>query len=101
MKQQECPQLSLKFILDPEYCFICLSTDAYTCILFLGTSSSGGENKYTIYIASNPGNYTALNGAMTLEQVNEKYWRINKPLEMFYAVQKKAESPKKSEKLEK
>lgn len=72
-----------------------------TCILFLGTSSSGGENKYTIYIASNPGNYTALNGAMTLEQVNEKYWRINKPLEMFYAVQKKAESPKKSEKVEK
>lgn len=66
-----------------------------------GTSSSGGEKKYTIYIASNPGNYTALNGAMTLEQVNEKYWRINKPLEMFYAVQKKAESPKKSEKLEK
>ncbi|KAK3086052.1 hypothetical protein FSP39_012724 [Pinctada imbricata] len=62
-----------------------------------GGSGPSGESKYTIYIASTPGNFTALNGIMTLDQVNEKYWRVNKPLEMFYSVQKKVESPKKKE----
>ncbi|KAK3583634.1 hypothetical protein CHS0354_039461 [Potamilus streckersoni] len=51
--------------------------------------AGGEEKKYTIYIASTPGNYTALNGSMTLEQVNEKYWKVNKPLEMYYSSQKK------------
>jgi hypothetical protein len=33
---------------------------------------------------------------MTLEQVNDKFWNVNKPLEMFYARQKKSvESPVK------
>ena len=28
---------------------------------------------------------------MTLEQVNEKYWKINKPMEMFYLDSSKAQ----------
>ena len=36
-----------------------------------------------------PGTYTLLNGNLTLDQVNEKYWQLNRPLEMFYTVQKK------------
>lgn len=69
--------------------------------LILGISLFGGENKYIIYIVSNFGNYIVFNGVMILEQVNEKYWRINKFLEMFYVVQKKVELLKKLEKLEK
>lgn len=34
---------------------------------------------------------THLNSAMTLEQVNEKYWKINKPMEMFYLDTTKAQ----------
>nr|XP_006816569.1 PREDICTED: E3 ubiquitin-protein ligase RING2-A-like [Saccoglossus kowalevskii] len=30
-----------------------------------------------------------LNGSMTLDQVNERYWKVNKPLEMFYSWKKK------------
>lgn len=58
-------------------------------------SKSRGETNYVIYIASTPGNYTALNGSMTLHQVNERYWRINKPMEMFFANQPTESSPKK------
>ena len=54
------------------------------------------ERKYTIYIASSSENYTPLTGSLTLEQVNDKYWRVNKPLEMFYAFHKKTDSPKKN-----
>ncbi len=38
-----------------------------------------------IYIAPAPGNIVELAGAMTLSQVNEKFWRVNKPMEMFYS----------------
>ena len=54
------------------------------------------ERKYTIYIASSSDNYIPLTGSLTLEQVNDKYWRVNKPLEMFYAFHKKTDSPKKN-----
>ena len=54
------------------------------------------EKKYTIYIASSSDNYIPLNGSLTLEQVNDKYWRVNKPLEMFYAFHRKTDSPKKN-----
>ena len=42
-----------------------------------------------IFIATSPGNFAHLNGSMTLDQVNEKYWKVNKPLEMYYSLQKK------------
>lgn len=63
-------------------------------------ASSPEDIKYAIYICGSSDNYVLLPGNMTLEQVNEKYWKMNKPLEMYYALQKKSsESPsKKSEK---
>lgn len=43
---------------------------------------------FTIFIAVTPGQFTPLSGSMTLDQVNEKYWKVNKPLEMYYAHRK-------------
>lgn len=43
---------------------------------------------FVIYIASTPGTFSVLNGNMTLDQVNEKFWKVNKPLEMYYSVKK-------------
>ena len=51
-----------------------------------------GEPKhYAIFITSSPGNFIPVNGSLTLEQVNEKYWKVNKPLEMYYGVEKPKE----------
>ncbi|XP_014677736.1 PREDICTED: E3 ubiquitin-protein ligase RING2-like isoform X2 [Priapulus caudatus] len=53
-----------------------------------GGATGDGPNastRYAIYIASTPAHYTVLNGSMTLDLVNTKYWKVNKPLEMFYA----------------
>ncbi|XP_032094587.1 E3 ubiquitin-protein ligase RING1 [Thamnophis elegans] len=43
------------------------------------------EKQYTIYITTAGGAFTTLNGSATLELVNEKYWKLSKPLELFYA----------------
>ncbi|XP_033746293.1 E3 ubiquitin-protein ligase RING2-like [Pecten maximus] len=51
---------------------------------------ASSDTRYSIHIASTPGCYTLLSGVMTLDQVNEKYWRVNKPLEMYFATMKKA-----------
>ncbi|XP_046990800.1 E3 ubiquitin-protein ligase RING1 [Schistocerca americana] len=40
---------------------------------------------FCIYIASAPGQLIVLSGTQTLRQVNDKFWKINKPLEMFYS----------------
>jgi E3 ubiquitin-protein ligase RNF1/2 len=61
------------------------------------TGRCKGETNYVIYIASTPGNYTSLNGSMTLHQVNERYWRINKPMEMFFANQPAESMPRKTD----
>ena len=42
----------------------------------------------TIFIVPSAGNIVELEGSMTLTQVNEKYWKVNKPLEMFYSFQR-------------
>lgn len=54
-----------------------------------GSNPHDENSEFTIYIASTPGQFTDLNGSMTLDQVNERYWKVNKPLEMFYAWKKK------------
>ncbi|KAK7112637.1 hypothetical protein V1264_012065 [Littorina saxatilis] len=46
--------------------------------------AGSSQDKYTIFVCSQPGILTPLGPNMTLEQVNEKYWKINKPMEMFY-----------------
>uniref|UniRef100_A0A8B9UKR6 RING-type E3 ubiquitin transferase n=2 Tax=Anatinae TaxID=2068716 RepID=A0A8B9UKR6_9AVES len=43
------------------------------------------EKQYTIYITTAGGAFTTLNGSLTLELVNEKYWKVSKPLELYYA----------------
>lgn len=43
------------------------------------------EKQYTIYITTSGGQFTTLNGSLTLELVNEKYWKVSKPLELYYA----------------
>ncbi|XP_067321041.1 E3 ubiquitin-protein ligase RING1 [Anolis sagrei] len=43
------------------------------------------EKQYTIYITTPGGAFTTLNGSATLELVNEKYWKLSRPLELYYA----------------
>lgn len=51
-----------------------------------GSTSSGGSVKdLTIYVASVPGQMTPLTTSLSLTQVNEKYWKVNKPMEMLYS----------------
>ncbi|XP_011478989.2 E3 ubiquitin-protein ligase RING1 isoform X1 [Oryzias latipes] len=58
-----------------------------------GASKSGegsglnnvSEKQYTIYIMTRGGQFSTLNGSLTLELVNEKYWKVRKPLELYYA----------------
>ncbi|XP_015765334.1 PREDICTED: E3 ubiquitin-protein ligase RING2-like, partial [Acropora digitifera] len=73
-------------------CYGKLNSVTYSTFLGpIGTNSSdqGVEvQQFTIYIASTPGQYTPLPGSMILDYVNEKYWKVNKPLEMYYALSK-------------
>ncbi|XP_041568768.1 E3 ubiquitin-protein ligase RING1 isoform X3 [Taeniopygia guttata] len=46
------------------------------------------EKQYGIYSGANGGAFTPLNGSLTLELVNEKFWKLSKPLELFYAPSK-------------
>ncbi|XP_076044313.1 E3 ubiquitin-protein ligase Sce [Oratosquilla oratoria] len=54
----------------------------------LETELPSSLNNFCIYISPTPGQYVGLGGSITLEQVNEKYWRVNKPMEMFYSWKK-------------
>ncbi|XP_040045178.2 E3 ubiquitin-protein ligase RING2-A isoform X2 [Gasterosteus aculeatus] len=51
------------------------------------------EKQYTIYIMTRGGQFSTLNGSLTLELVNEKYWKVRKPLELFYAATKDQQQP--------
>uniref|UniRef100_T1JJM4 RING-type E3 ubiquitin transferase n=1 Tax=Strigamia maritima TaxID=126957 RepID=T1JJM4_STRMM len=55
---------------------------------FTGPEFANSDTQFAIFIACTPGQFTVLNGNMTLDQVNEKYWKVNKPLEMYYSVKK-------------
>ncbi|XP_033981014.1 E3 ubiquitin-protein ligase RING2-A-like isoform X1 [Trematomus bernacchii] len=43
------------------------------------------EKHHTIYILTRGGQFSKLNGSLTLELVEEKYWKVRKPLEIHYA----------------
>lgn len=43
---------------------------------------------FCIYISPRTGQYIQLNGNQTLDQVNDKYWKVNKPLEIYYSWKK-------------
>ncbi|CAG5122298.1 unnamed protein product [Candidula unifasciata] len=49
---------------------------------------AAGNRLFDIFVSSHPGHYVLLTGPTTLEQVKEKYWKANKPLEMFYSLRK-------------
>lgn len=51
----------------------------------LETELPSSLNNFTIYIAPTPDQYIGVGGGLTLEQINDKYWRVNKPMEMFYS----------------
>ncbi|KAM6899242.1 E3 ubiquitin-protein ligase RING2-A-like isoform 1-T1 [Xenentodon cancila] len=51
------------------------------------------EKQYTIYITTRGGQFSTLNGSLTLELVNEKYWKVRKPLELYYAPTKDQQQP--------
>uniref|UniRef100_A0A3Q1EDG2 RING-type E3 ubiquitin transferase n=1 Tax=Acanthochromis polyacanthus TaxID=80966 RepID=A0A3Q1EDG2_9TELE len=55
--------------------------------------SSISEKQYTIYILTRGGQFSTLNGSLTLELVNEKYWKVRKPLELYYAPTKDQQQP--------
>merc|ERR1712150_237632 len=39
----------------------------------------------TIYIVTIPGQMTPLTTYLSLSQIYEKHWRVNKPMELFYS----------------
>lgn len=43
---------------------------------------------FCIYISPAPNQFVVLTGMQTLDDVNEKYWKSNQPLEMFYSWKK-------------
>ncbi|VVC35669.1 Hypothetical protein CINCED_3A004578 [Cinara cedri] len=53
--------------------------------LDLGPEHPERAVKFLIYVAPISGQYVPLNGNQTLRQVHDKYWKVNKPLEMFYS----------------
>ena len=53
-----------------------------------GSSSSSQHSlvkDLVIYVAPSPGNIVELQGNMMLSEVNERYWKVNKPMEMLYS----------------
>ncbi|XP_045570346.1 E3 ubiquitin-protein ligase RING2 isoform X2 [Salmo salar] len=46
---------------------------------------AASEKQYTIYIPTANGQFTVLNGSFSLELVSEKYWKVNKPMELYFA----------------
>ena len=49
------------------------------------------KKQYAIYIATARGQFDVLNGPLSLELVGEKYWQVNKPMELHDAPTKEHE----------
>merc|ERR1711971_822954 len=76
-----CKYLAMRIALD----LAKTTSAASTATAATSAASAGGSVKdLTIFIASVPGQLTPLTPSLSLTQVNEKYWKVNKPLEMFY-----------------
>uniref|UniRef100_A0A1B6M0Y1 RING-type E3 ubiquitin transferase n=1 Tax=Graphocephala atropunctata TaxID=36148 RepID=A0A1B6M0Y1_9HEMI len=56
--------------------------------LDLGNELPHQSLNFCIYVAPTPGQHVTLNGNQTLRQVNERFWKVNRPLEMFYSWKK-------------
>ncbi|XP_041466836.1 E3 ubiquitin-protein ligase RING2-like [Lytechinus variegatus] len=46
--------------------------------------NEGNCGEFTIFISPSPCQFQPLNGNLTLEQVNERHWKVNRPLEMYF-----------------
>ncbi|XP_016391160.1 E3 ubiquitin-protein ligase RING2-A-like isoform X2 [Sinocyclocheilus rhinocerous] len=51
------------------------------------------EKQFSIYISTAAGQFSTLNGSLTLELVNQKFWKLCKPLELFYAPTDQNQTP--------
>ncbi|XP_060859551.1 E3 ubiquitin-protein ligase RING2-like isoform X2 [Metopolophium dirhodum] len=51
----------------------------------LGSELPEQTLNFLIYVASTADQLVPLNGNQTLRNVHDKYWKVNKPLEMFYS----------------
>jgi len=44
--------------------------------------------QFDIFVSSPPGHYILLNGATSLEEIQDRYWKLDKPLEIYYSMHK-------------
>lgn len=44
------------------------------------------QHPFAIYLSNGPGQYKPLAGSATLSYILETFWKVSKPLELFYAV---------------
>jgi hypothetical protein len=50
------------------------------------------NDTYRIYVSTTAGQFTLLEGNVTLDHIHERYLKANKPLELFY-LPEKSDSP--------
>jgi hypothetical protein len=53
----------------------------------LSSNNNSNENEFNLFISSNekqPNSFQQLNSNYTLEQINERFWKQNRPIELFY-----------------
>ncbi|XP_022672346.1 E3 ubiquitin-protein ligase RING1-like isoform X2 [Varroa destructor] len=55
-------------------------------------AGTGGANDskvvYTLYVSTGTASFLALPTHVTLDQINERYWKQNRPLELYYVARK-------------
>ncbi len=59
--------------------------DVNTSSTSTSTASSSKKCPFAVFIAAGPGQFHPLPGDWSLTAVSDKYWKVNRPLELFYA----------------
>jgi len=47
-------------------------------------SVSARQHDFSLFLSSNSNTLLPLSGDLTLGHINDKYWKSNRPLELFY-----------------
>ena len=66
------------------------------------TTTNCTENDFQIFICLNeklPNSYQLLNQSLTLEQIMDKHWKLNRPVELFYYLKSNASSDRSNDQL--
>ena len=63
-----------------------MKIDKTSLHVFTGTSEPIERDVYVISVATGPGSFSLLDETLSLEQVNERHWRLNRPLEMYFSL---------------